>query len=699
MSDKPKPLKVFGRSHYACTRCKMSKIKCSGEKPACANCKAVGKENQCVYPTRDRKIVIMESDLNKLHEKVRLLESLVRSQPPSSPESLNACGVSSNSMIQQRIIDDGSSILESYLVPNSENEYIPHELLILCRHLLPDQVYAWLLIDILLQTYSTEFYLIDTDVIQPLVSQIYSWLTHPNFESISPKHRLPPMALCYFFALLAFGEQLRNSTLEIFPTSTVAAADESKKIPGTEFYSAASKLFTLVHEEVSVQFIQCAVVIGLFACNLNRYNTVNNFFGVAVRSAVAGGYHRKLAPSPDMDEEQRRRHLVFESKTNRLWWTIFVIDVIWTAKMNMPIYIDYTDTDVALPLEMAVTDFGDGFNSSILQYNVELCKHVAKFNKIIYGPSIRTFTMNYINTEQFNQKTLVKNIITSLKDIHDTFEISTLGPLKNVDLIAPADRNVANLFLRYNQVLILVTKPLLSLVFNRANASHIENSKEVLEALARASSAAAVSLDILFHFYEQNKLFVLGFWDSQHLFSALLILIMTTVLGFPYKHLDKAGTLLKHMAESRNINAVNSMEKLQRVNGHLCNIPELSLRINLDGNITDYFVRHSPSMETSPKMHTNGKLKFYNPYVEADIDAPDFSAAINSVSSTASLYDYLNLSSMKQSSQAALCAMIATIQSWEAYRGLPLQVYGTGGVSINHPRTVAKGNFKIEELI
>lgn len=663
----------------------------------------MGKESLCVYPPRDRKIVIMESDLNRLHEKVRLLENLLRAQPPSAAEKTGSYVARSNAMIQQRLVDDGSHIPESYLVPNAENDRIPHELLILYRQLLPDQVYAWLLIDLLLQTYSTEFYLIDLDILRPLVQRIYAWFTHPQFDSVPPHQQVPAISLCYYFALLAFGEQLRNSTLEFFPASTVAVPNESKKIPGIEFYSAALKLFTLVHEEISVQFIQSAVVIGLFACNLNRYNTVNNFFGVAVRSAVAGGYHRKLAPRLGLNEEQEQRRLILEEKTKRLWWTIFVIDVIWTAKMNMPLHIDYTDTDVALPTESPLGDFGDGFSSVILHYNVELAKYVAKFNKIIYGPSIRTFTMNYINTEQFNQKALVKNIINSMRDIHDTFEVSILEPLKNVDLILPLDRNVANLLIRYNQVLILVTKPLLSLVFNKANASHIENPTEVLQTISRAASAAAMSLDILFKLYEYNKLFVLGFWDSQHLFSALLILIMTAVLGVPYEHLNKAGSLLNYMAENNNINARNSMEKVHTVNNHLSMIPDLNIRLDYSHPISNYITKKSSGTFHPHDTFTNGNV-FYNPIEKSSYDAPDFSTIIqNSMNSSASLYDQLRLNNMSQVSQSAMAAMIASIQSWEAYSGLPLQVYGTGGVSIYDPSKSTNkeplSEFKIDKLI
>lgn len=669
MSEKPKPLKVFGRTHYACTRCKLLKIKCLGEKPACANCKLVNKEDNCVYPVRDRKIVIMELDLNKLHERVRHLEDLVKNQgthPASIPHS--------ESLVQHRVFNVGTAVPESYLLPDIENEYVPHTLLMLCGHQLPEQDYAWNLIELVCQTYSSEFYLIDIDELRPLVTRIYNYFTVTDIRSAHGDilKQIPAIELCYFFVILAFGEQMRNSTLEPLPPLIAAVTGGLRSLPGVDYYSTASKLFHLTHEEIGLHFIQLAVLIALFACNLNRYNTAYNFFGVAVRLSVANGFHRNMPGQLD-------------GRTRRLWWSIFVIDTVWAAKMNMPVHIDYADTDAALPNELA-RDLGDGFDTRVLESNVHLTKYVAKFIRLIYGPNIRTFSMNYINTEQFNQKLLIRNVLRLLADIVELFETATLEPYKTENLVLLPNRNIANLFLRYNQLVILVTKPLLSVVFNRAGSANIENNSDVVEAINRGIAAAARTVTILLKLYEHNKLFVLGFWDSQHLFSALFVLIMLSVASIPYKHLNRATALLKYMADNNNINAQNSMSKLEQVNGFLSQLPEVNIYLNLNSNISNYVVKRSTKSN-----------EFFNPFVDSDIDTP---VIANSPALNMPLFDRFGLSSYSENSQVVLSAMIKTIQSWDNYRGLPIQIYGTEGLNDNTVQQRAQpSNFKIDSLI
>lgn len=701
--DKPKPLKVFGRSHYACTRCKLSKIKCSGEKPACANCKAVNKENQCVYPSRDRKIVIMESDLNKLHEKVKMLEELVKCQAAYTDQQGQLPRLNSPLVQHRTISGQLMAAPELYLLPDAENDRVPLKVLLLCRHQLPDQSYTWQLLNAVSLTYSREFYIIDLEALHPLVSRIYAFFSVPKLESVPPHEHIPAISLSYFFGLLAFGEQMKNMTLDLLPPSIAAATGEGHRFPGIDYYSTAARLFSLTHEDTSVQFIQSSLILGLYGCNLNRYNTVNNYFGVAVRSAVANGYHRQMAPPRQLTPEQRHSHHVFEEKTKRLWWSIFVIDVVWAAKMNMPAYIDYTDTDVALPNESPLMDLHDNFNTEILEANVHLAKFIAKYNRLIYGPSIRTFSINYINTEQFNQKLLIKNVINSLNDLQMLFEVPTLSHYKHVNIISLPDRNVANLFLRYGQMTILITKPLLSLILNKGTRSSMSEPEKVMDAIAKVSTTAARSVETLLKLYEYNKLFVLGFWDSQHLLSALLLLVMATVAGVHYENLNKATALLKYMTDNLNINAANAMQKLVQVNHFLSRIPEMNLRLDLELDITHFVTKKSPSI--TDQKNGNDHIEFFNPF-------SDMKLGVSFVSSIKSphipLYEQFGFHNMSPTSQEALFDMIATLQSWDNFRGLPIHVYGTGATAelepcSQHPQqqlsAPGSSNFKIGSII
>lgn len=697
MSDKPKPLKVFGRTHYACTRCKLSKIKCLGEKPACANCKAVNKERYCQYPSRDRKIMIMELDLNKLHARVQHLEELVRTQGPSTPDPSPM--LRSELMVQKRVLKLLAQ--DSYILPDTESERIPYRLLLLCADQLPEEQYAWKLLDLVCKTYSSEFYLVDADSLGPLVSETYKFFRTTdlrNLASVELLREVQPVSLCYLFALLAFGEQMHNNTLESLPPSIAEVTGGDQKIPGLEFHTTATKLFNVAHEEIDMRYIQSAMTLGLFACNLNRYNTVYNFFGVALRSAVAKGYHRQMETPPNLSIEQLRKYRIYEEKTKRLWWSVYVVDVVWAAKMNMPVHIDYTDTDVALPNESPILDLNDGFNSEILDGNVQLVKYVGKFNSLIYGPNTRTFSMNYINTEKFNQSMLIKNVIESLSEIVTQFESFTLLPYKKVSIVLLLHRNTANLCLRFNQLIILVIEPLLALVYKKATAANIENNEEVAKSISKGVLAAARTVMILLKIYEHNKLFVLGFWDSQHLFTATLVLITCLIAGnkgLSY-YFDRAIALQKYMAENNNINAKNAMKKLEIAKSYIENIPEVSVKLNLNTDISRYVTKKTPPLNGTAALN-----EYFNPFTEDLIEDTDISHFVSQTEGL--MFDRFGFSNYSEQSQSVLQAMGVTFQSWDNFRGLPIHVSGTGRVEAQDQRVsnqpLSTNNFHIQNFI
>lgn len=667
MSQKPRPIKVFGRSHYACTRCKASKIKCLGEKPACANCKLVNKGDNCIYPKRDRKIMIMESDLNKLHAQVRHLEDLLKAQGPLPlDESLFADSVS---MIQSRVNDN---TLDSFYLPDTENETIPHKLLLLCAHQLPEKSYCVRLINLVCLTYSTEFYLVDNDELNGLITEVFDFFS--NHDLLDAHHYLPPpispVDLCFFFSVLAFGEQMQNATVDHMALSR-AAVIPATKIPGSDFYSTASKLFHLNYEQPTISFIQSCMLLGLYACNLNRHNTVYNFFGVALRSAVANGYHRTLEPPSYASEEERQSHIRSEEKTRRIWWSIFTLDVTWAAKMNMPTHIDYTDTDVPLPADGSSVNLNDNFDLEILDCNVNLMKYVAKFNKLIYGPHVRTFYMNYINSESIDRNQLVKNILKCVDEILNEFEEPCLAPYKTRNILLLKNRNVANLIFRYDQLIMLIIIPLITLIFDETSAANIKTNEAVLRAISTGVSAAARTVLLSLKLYEYNKLFVLGFWDSQHLLSALMVLTLASLAGYNFHNHLQAFSLLRYMAENNNINAKNALKKQEIIDGFINEIPETHVKLKLDAKISDYITQKGFAYNVD--VHD----AYFNPFSEPanNLENP-FNLSglrINEVL----LFEHFGFNLFLHKSRVKLLSIAKYIQSWNNYSGLPIHISGT----------------------
>lgn len=679
MSKRPNLIKISGRTHYACTRCKVSKIRCLGEKPACANCRLVKKESQCTYPPRDRKIVIMESDLNGLYSQLQKLEEQVGLAPKDRTTK-----DMSEALRSSPVSKDLSQEPESTLASQAANidESIMRNVLEWCSAHIPDRKVAWDLVGYVSRSYSTEMFVVDSSELEAHIESIFSYFAQfKDGHDVFPVSQPPSsISLCYFFAILAFGQQLQNS-------SATNAAREA--VPGLNFYLTACRLFQVNYERIDFVYIQSSILLGLISCNLNRYNTTYNYLGVAVLSAVANGYHRQIPTPAFPDIDSRRKFLVIEEKKKRVWWTLFFIDVIWAARINMPAHIDFTDTDVALPSEMPI-DLHDGFDTQMLDSNVQLIKYVAKFNKLIYGPSLRTFSVNYINTDKFNQDRLVKTIISSLNELTNGLEDPLLAQCKDISIISQINRNLANLFFRFNQLIILVVEPLLSIVFNPNSASLVENNSIVYLAIVKGTRAAYTTVNMMYKLFEHGKVFLFGFWDSQHLFSAFTYLLFVLIAGFPYKEHNKIVALLKYMGEHKNMSAKRYLQRIEAMNTYLDSIPEVNLHFSLNADMRDY----------TPKGISNSG-EFYNPLADKNLSSEGFVRFFQRVP-TRLLYEEFGFDKFTPQSQLSLWSMTKSIQEWANYSGLPIPISGvnksTGSVFKNG-HSHAKSEFNINDLI
>ncbi|EGV60283.1 hypothetical protein PSN45_001958 [Yamadazyma tenuis] len=599
--SKPRPLKVYGRAHYACTHCKSSKTKCSGGHP-CSNCKNLNRAESCIYPTRDRKIVIMESDLNKLHDQVKYWETVFSGgttggQRPDSFADIEPSRA--NNIIQERLNEEtkeflfNSQGLEDYLVSDDANETIKWKLLTFISERIPSRDVTQRLIHTVVDNYANEFYLVDQTAYPEIVDNVYMLLDAINNKQETIARRLNSKVkryhLCYFFSLIAYGEQISNS---------ITSHDA---IPGMQFYMLGSELLNLTHEVVGFEFIQASILLALYSANLNRYNTVYNYFGVAIRSAISQGFHRQPTHSLSTDPDL----LVRNEKSKRLWWTVYVTDATWTAKLNLPSQIDYSETDVDLPGENSI-DLADGFELNLLDVNVQLAKHISKSVEKIYGANMRTFSVNYINTDQFTRKTQIQSVMTCFKEVVKDFEVPYLFQYKNCNVIEQLGRKLVNLFLRFNLLIAMISKPLISLIFNTSHTSIFDEPAEVEIIVNRAIASSIANINLLIKLYEVDRLFTIGFFDSQYLFTGLLIIIMSSITD---RHcleiVNKAIALLRHMANSGNINAKNAMKKLAQVNDFLSKTPEIDFSLNLDLDIRD-MVPVSKSFDI--------QSHYYNPY-------------------------------------------------------------------------------------
>lgn len=148
------------------------------------------------------------------------------------------------------------------------------------------------------------------------IDSVYTYFS--LLKSNSDQPQLTPQApclitLCYFFAILAFGQQIQNTATALLPGSNGVS---SESIPGLDFYVTACRLFQSHSELINFMYIQSSILLGLISCNLSLYRSTYNFFGIAVLSAVVKGYHRQIQTPAFQDIESLKQFLVAEKRRN-----------------------------------------------------------------------------------------------------------------------------------------------------------------------------------------------------------------------------------------------------------------------------------------------------------------------------------------------------------------------------------------------
>ncbi|TID28141.1 hypothetical protein CANINC_002678 [Pichia inconspicua] len=638
---KPLSVKSIGRAHLACQRCRTQKIKCSGGQPSCINCLTSKKE--CKYPPRDKQVTLLESQLNKLYDKIRLLESqvpqkdLVEFSPPKEKEHKFTNGYeneneneneneeqpkpslhetnqnlddNSATIAFESIINNGISYygissgqvfdseLKSHLFEITEDS---HKSILSpkpqSRHffkdpslestfsgvvMLPDKKYALSLIDKVIRFLSHEYYLFDPKDFYKQVDEAY--------EKLRDKK---PLWICYFLITLAVGEQYCNTSPD-------------GEIPGMRFYSAAMRLYKTSYEEPTLEFVQMLLLIAFYLQGLNSANAAFSFYGLTIRSALIQGLHRKVGNVSPVEKEKRKR----------LWWTVFNMDTVWSSNLGHPIHVQLEDIDVELPMENYI-DLNDGYNIQLLDYNIKLSNILAKVMRNVYS------------AQKGKTSIKVKKVLECVEEFDKLYNMIPSNIKDN--LLLSNNRSTANLYLRINHYIIVTTRPLLLSLFK----GHIQPTDSIKRAISRCVNSAISTIEILSSLKSNGWLSAFGFWDAQT---------------------ETGRQINKYMKDSGNFTALDNEIKLKELDELLSKIPTYTLSLEKqDKSETLEESRDSPMTATSVQQtsysHYSSPQANSFPELFQELGEPisDFSSFRNNVSPdtwvelTSKLWDPANI--------------------------------------------------------
>lgn len=325
--------------------------------------------------------------------------------------------------------------------------------------------------------------------------------------------------------------------------------------PGFEYFTRALELLPDAHEEGTILFVETLALVGYFMQNLNRRDAAFLYIGMALRMAITLGLHQETL-HPHLDEAMREHR-------RRVWWSIYSLDRIHSVKSGNPITIHDEDIGVAFP--------------SKLPHEPEYCaavvlKHYTKLSQICGEITVSI----YRRTPKSGSTLMaaVKNIILSLSQWHRELpEELRFDPAR-----LSISRESVSTLLHYSQCINMTARPLLFHVVQKRLKSGLAGKEDdwkkgltqtTIRVIEMCISASRDTINMMSIAAQKNLVATYGYMDSEHAFSAAIVLVMVCV-SFPTdaqnkKSMDSALELLKGMSQRGNSHMAARYELLERL--------------------------------------------------------------------------------------------------------------------------------------
>lgn len=325
--------------------------------------------------------------------------------------------------------------------------------------------------------------------------------------------------------------------------------------PGFEYFTCALELLPDVHEEGTILFVETLALVGYFMQNLNRRDAAFLYIGMALRMAITLGLHQETSRS-DLDEATREHR-------RRVWWSVYSLDRIHSVKSGNPITIYDEDIGVAFP--------------SKLSHEPEYCaavvlKHYTKLSQICGEITVSI----YRRTPKSGSTLMaaVRDIILSLSQWHRELpEELRFDPAR-----LSISRESVSTLLHYSQCINMTARPLLFHVVQKRLKSGLAGKEDdwkegltqtTIRVIEMCISASRDTINMMSIAAQKNLVATYGYMDSEHAFSAAIVLVMVWV-SFPTnpqnkKAMDSALELLRSMSQRGNSHMAARYELLEHL--------------------------------------------------------------------------------------------------------------------------------------
>lgn len=284
--------------------------------------------------------------------------------------------------------------------------------------------------------------------------------------------------------------------------------------PGFDYFTAALDLLPDIHEEGSILCVETLAYVGYFMQNMNRRDAAFLYIGMALRMAISLGLHQEVAGT-GMDEttlEHRRR----------VWWSIYSLDRIVSVKSGNPLTIQDEDIGIAMPSKLP--DEPEYCPAVVLRHYTELSRILGEVLSYIYRKTPKSGSRLMGS---------VRDIMMSLNKWHRELPDGLrFDPAK-----LSISRESVSTFLHYYQCINMTARPLLFHVVHRRLKNNyggaakeqdwkVGLSQTTIRVIEMCISAAQDTIKMMVMAAQLDLVATYGYMDSEHLYSASIVLVM-----------------------------------------------------------------------------------------------------------------------------------------------------------------------------
>jgi hypothetical protein len=384
---------------------------------------------------------------------------------------------------------------------------------------LPPRDVTDFLVSTFFQFAQANFFYIHPEIFNRKLSAFYEGTQEFDRQGLNDSRKSGEF-ICLLFMVLAIGTQFADiepdtheqqldtafldpSALDI---SNIEPPERSSN-PGWRFYKVAQSLLPDVVSSSSMTSVQACVLQGTFLLSTNARDVSYNMLGLALRMAVNMGMHRSVST------ESLHPHV--RELRNRLWWSVYIAERLFSVEMGRPLAIDDSEIDVSFPVDIPELNINGQGNVRHQIAMAQLCQIMGKIVKEVY--SNRTMSKNGKEIHPRSFERIRKEL--------DRWKTELPEPLK---LTRTSSRAVAHIHLTHDQAIILLTRTCLNHAVADNHVSPLTGaSRKFVHQNARdCLSAARSSIQIMSVLRERSLLSRFSFHDFLYCSAALYVLLL-----------------------------------------------------------------------------------------------------------------------------------------------------------------------------